>query len=117
MLRPLRVSLRLALLLVASAPLVAACGVTGQTVPLDAAPAAPHAPVDASTLPLFATGAASRPYVLVGFLAADAPTSDEAIAELRRRAAALGGDAIVALDVSLGGPRGVHATGAAVRYS
>ena len=55
--------------------------------------------------------------MIVGFLSADAPTSDEAIAELRRRAAALGGDAIVALDVSLGGIRGVHATGAAVRYS
>ncbi len=72
---------------------------------------------DPSTIALYATGAPPRPYMIVGFLSADAPTSDQAIAELRKRAVALGGDAIVSLDVSLGGIRGIHATGAAVRYS
>jgi hypothetical protein len=97
--------------------LLSGCGVMGATVPVDASSAPRGATVTPSTIAIYATGTPPQPYMIVGFLSADAPTSDEAIAELRRRAAALGGDAIVALDVSLGGIRGVHATGAAVRYS
>ena len=102
---------------VVACALLSGCGVFGQTVPLDASSEPRAATVDPSAIALYATGTPPQPYMIVGFLSADARTSDEAIAELRRRAATLGGDAIVSLDVSLGGLLGVHATGAAVRYS
>jgi hypothetical protein len=101
----------------AASVLLAGCGTLGATVPVEGAASPRTSNASPSDIAIYATGTPPQPYMIVGFLAVDAPTSEEALAELRRRAALLGGDAIVALDVSLGGFRGVHATGAAVRYS
>jgi len=102
---------------VLSSVLVAGCGTLGTTVPVEGEAPPRAASTSPADIAIYAAGTPPKPYVLVGFLSVDARTSDEALAELRRRAALLGSDAIVALDVSLGGVRGVHATGAAVRYA